>query len=51
MLHYMDAQKTFILDLLQIHVEERKSSKCPFEELPVQQICLHASYSNLLNLI
>lgn len=51
MLHYMNVQKTFILDLLQIHVEERKCSKCPFEEFPVQQICLHTSYSNLLNLI
>lgn len=50
MLHYMDAQKTFILDLLQIHVEERKISKCPFEELPLQHICLHTSYSNLLSL-
>lgn len=51
MLHYMDAQNTFILDLLQICVEEGKSSKHPFEELPVLAICLHTSYSNLFNLI
>lgn len=51
MLHYTDTQKTFILDLLQIHAEEGKSGKHAFEELPVLHICLHSSYSNLLNLV